>query len=209
MSHWTHVLGAVRVSPMGRTQPEKRYVLDTVLEHLPRVTGSEGDMEVWVTQGGGGEESCSCDEFDMRTDKATDWYGNRDRRHGMHRMDSDYLLTLSGNLRDREFDETFKELQRWLIRLAKRVPIYDLCIKLYAEYGNKTYVIDNGDSYFDMWEVPSWGKPDEEPNWCEYLMWKRWKDTPLPLEHIYKYYNDEEADEDVKEYYNRRKGNNK
>lgn len=35
MSWWTYVHGIVVVKPMGRTQAEKRYILDTVLEHLP------------------------------------------------------------------------------------------------------------------------------------------------------------------------------
>ena len=46
MSSWTYINGTVTVCPMGRTQPEKRYILETVLNHLPRVTGSGGDMDV-------------------------------------------------------------------------------------------------------------------------------------------------------------------
>ena len=46
MSFWTYLTGTVTVRPMGRTQAEKRYILDTVLEHLPLVTGSEKDMNV-------------------------------------------------------------------------------------------------------------------------------------------------------------------
>lgn len=53
MSYWTYVNGTVIVSPMGRTQAEKRYILDTVLSHLPRVIGSEGDMNVYVIQKSG------------------------------------------------------------------------------------------------------------------------------------------------------------
>lgn len=196
MSHWTHVIGTIRVSPMGRTQPEKRYILDTVLAHLPIVTGSEVDMEVFVTQGGGCSSSCSCDEFEMRTDKGKDWcYGLRVNRNGRFDMDEDYLLTLIGNLRDREFEQTFKEFQKWLIRLAKRVIVDEICVKIYAEYG-KEIIISDPKPYSDMWETPSWGNPDIEPNWCEYLMWKHWNNTPLPLELVYKYYNDDGADEE-------------
>lgn len=50
MSHWTYVSGLIRVSPTGRTQPEKRYVLETVLEHLPAVSGSEGYMDTYIIQ---------------------------------------------------------------------------------------------------------------------------------------------------------------
>lgn len=42
MSWWTYINGSIVVYPMGRTQPEKKYILDTVLAHLPLVTGSEG-----------------------------------------------------------------------------------------------------------------------------------------------------------------------
>lgn len=34
MSWWTYVHGTVVIRPMGRTQAEKRYILDTVLEHI-------------------------------------------------------------------------------------------------------------------------------------------------------------------------------
>ena len=50
MSYWTYINGTVTVSPIGRTQAEKRYVLDTVLSHLPVVTGSERDMNVYIIQ---------------------------------------------------------------------------------------------------------------------------------------------------------------
>ena len=34
MSHWTHINGMIKVTPLGRTQPEKRYILDTVIGAL-------------------------------------------------------------------------------------------------------------------------------------------------------------------------------
>ena len=40
MSWWTHIRGPVEVSVPGRTQAEIDYILQTVLDHLPRVTGS-------------------------------------------------------------------------------------------------------------------------------------------------------------------------
>ena len=53
MSYWTYLTGTVTVRPMGRTQAEKRYILDAVLEHLPLVTGSERGMNVYVIQKNG------------------------------------------------------------------------------------------------------------------------------------------------------------
>ena len=48
MSYWTKVNGNIVVEPMGDTQAEIRYVLDSVLEHLPIVSGSEGCMDVYI-----------------------------------------------------------------------------------------------------------------------------------------------------------------
>ena len=58
MSYWTYLTGTITVGVMGRTQAEKRYILDTVLDHLPRVTGSEGDMDIYVTQKNGHPHFC-------------------------------------------------------------------------------------------------------------------------------------------------------
>lgn len=63
MSSWTYVNGTIVVSPLGRTQHEKRYILETVLEHLPVVTGSEIDMEVYVIQKRGHNHTRYSDEF--------------------------------------------------------------------------------------------------------------------------------------------------
>ena len=49
MSNWTYVMGQIIVAPMGRTQNEKEYILKTVLDHLPLVTGSEEDMQVYIS----------------------------------------------------------------------------------------------------------------------------------------------------------------
>ena len=60
MSWWTYINGTITVEPMGRTQAEKRYILETVLNHLPIVTGSERDMEVHIIQKDGHNSSSSC-----------------------------------------------------------------------------------------------------------------------------------------------------
>lgn len=63
MSSWTYINGTITAEPLGRTQAEKRYILETVLNHLPRVTGSKGDMDVYIIQKNGYNSSLSHDEF--------------------------------------------------------------------------------------------------------------------------------------------------
>ena len=41
MSSWTYVRGMIRVDPIGESTTEKEFVVHTVLDHLPPVTGSE------------------------------------------------------------------------------------------------------------------------------------------------------------------------
>lgn len=177
MSSWTYVKGMVYVSPMGRTQAETRYILDTVLEHLPIVSGSECDMNVYVVQPKGHNSSSSCDEFGYETNNLVDRYGSKSRKSGWLNTQTTYILVLDGNLRDREFEQTYRELQKFLCRLAKRVSVDRIMVEVSG--WNKSMLIDDSDAYYDMFERPSWscineGVADEDKssNWCEYLMWK-------------------------------------
>ena len=166
MSMWTYINGTITVEPMGRTQPEKRYILDTVLDHLPRVTGSEGDMEVYVIQRKGHDTSCSCDEFGMRTNNLTDWYGDKSRERGMLRVQDKYLLVLKASLRDRTFEETKREFMKWLCRLSKRVMVTKILVQVEGDYYGSMLINDGVGKFYEMFETPTWaqdGKEEKEP----------------------------------------------
>ena len=111
MSSWTYINGTVTVCPMGRTQPEKRYILETVLNHLPRVTGSGGDMDVYIIQKNGYNGLCSCDEFGEVTNNLVDKYGYKSRSRGCLRTQDEYILVVNAALRDREFEEIYRDLK--------------------------------------------------------------------------------------------------
>lgn len=172
MSSWTYITGTIVVSPMGRTQHEKTYILNTVLDHLPRVTGSEGDMDIYINQKNGTNSSCSADEFGYCTNNLVDSYGNKSQRNGWLRTQDEYILTIDASLRDREFSETLKEFNNWLCRLAKRLGIEDILVKIRG-YEESVLIADKK-PYKDMFEYPSWstyGEKKSSENWCEYLMW--------------------------------------
>lgn len=48
MSNWTYVQGLIELDVPGRTQAEKNYILQTVIDHLPKVTGSEKPINEWI-----------------------------------------------------------------------------------------------------------------------------------------------------------------
>ncbi len=197
MSWWTYINGTITVEPMGRTQAEKRYILETVLNHLPIVTGSERDMEVHIVQKDGDNEGCSCDEYGDRTNNLVNRYDGHDYRTGWLRMQREYMLVITASLRDRHFEETFKEFNKWLNRLAKRVSILDVLVRVH-DYEKEYLFNDKCDvrsPYYQMEEYPSWSKAsDGEPCWAEHLMWDRAKGSSYPIMLAYKYFEDPEND---------------
>ena len=205
MSNWCYITGTITASPIGRTQAEKRYILDTVLAHLPIVSGSEKDMDVYVIQKNGHNSSSSHDEFGERTNNLVDWYGNRTRSRGMLRMQDEYILVVNAALRDREFNQTYREFIKWLVRLGKRVMVDNILVKI-GGYDKvaviKDYCVQNEkysyqNVFLNLFEGTSWVKKDGEVNWCEYMLYPRAKDSDYPMMLAYKYFNDEENDKEV------------
>lgn len=140
MSMWTYVNGVITVSPAGRTQAEKTYILQTIIDHLPKVTGSEGDMDIYIVQKKGCNRSSNYDEFDEYV--------------GDFQIQDSYMLILEGSLRDRLYEQTFKELNNFLNRLAERLRVQDILVKL-KDY-DKEYIFKDYKPYFKMYEEPSW-----------------------------------------------------
>lgn len=205
MSDWCYIQGTITVSPIGRTQAEKRYILDTVLAHLPIVTGSGRDMNVYVIQKNGHNNLCSCDEFGERTNNLTDSYGNRTRNRGMLRTQDEYILVVDATLRDREFNQTYREFMKWLVRLGKRVMIDNVLVQI-SGYDKSTIIKDyrvQNEKYsyqnvfLNLFEDTSWVKEDGEVNWCEYMLYPRAKNSDYPMMLAYKYFNDKENDKEV------------
>lgn len=162
-------------------------------------------MDVYVIQKNGHNSSCYCDEFGERTNNLTDWYGDRTRSRGMLCTQDEYILVVDAALRDREFDETYREFIKWLVRLGKRVMINNILVKI-SGYDKSTiikdYPVQNKkysyqSVFFNLFEGTSWVKEDGEVNWCEYMLYPRAKDSNYPMMLAYKYFNDKENDKEV------------
>lgn len=190
MSYWTYITGVIEVSTLGRTQPEMRYILDTVLEHQPDVTGSESNMKVHVLQSFGHNMSSSHNEF---LEPACFRVGGE--RDGIIHMQSQYFLVLEAKLRDRMFSETLREFNKWINRLAKRVFVDDILVRVSGQ--DREFIFNNAEPYSHMFEGPSWCSDDGEPAWSEYLMWSQMKNSYYPMMLGYKYINDPENDAEV------------
>ena len=136
MSYWTHVYGTIRLHVPGMTQRHKDFIVDEVLRHLPKVTGTEGNMRVCVMQEPGHSGSRFHDEFGIKLKKAED-------------MQDIYLLTISAALRDRFFNQTLREFVAWLCRLSKRLWVVDILVSVYDSL--ESYMFDNPEPFASMY----------------------------------------------------------
>lgn len=77
---------------------------------------------------------------------------------------SRYFLVLDRSLRDRCYEETFKELNKFLNRLAKRICIESMYVDLLGTFPQSHIFTNKNDCYGKMFE-------NDNP-WYNYLMWE-------------------------------------
>lgn len=121
MSNWTYISGQVTVVPSGQGNHAKRFVLEEVLEHLPRVPGSEGPMSWHIIQKHGHDSSANVDEFGIRTNLS---------ERGWWETQTTYIVVLEGALRDTYYEDTLKAFVKWLNRLSKRIWVEDMLVRV-------------------------------------------------------------------------------
>lgn len=76
-------------------------------------------------------------------------------------MQTEYLITVYGDLRDTFFEETLKSFMKWINRLAKRVYVDEVNVKIYNCYYKKSEYykeinIDLSGHNQDFDDVQSW-----------------------------------------------------
>lgn len=202
MSNWSYIRGTVLVSVPGRTDAEIEYIIRTVLEHMPRVMGSERDMEVHYVKLNSYSGSLSCDEYGMHTNNLKDVFYDTKSKHGCLKTHSYYSIVLNGALRDVGISNANKQLCNFLCRLAKRLDVSSIVIKVTECYTDRVILYTNSKPFSDMYEYPSWSNEKTDDGrrsvaWWEHLMWDPYKDEWQPINHLYKYFRDPEVDKEM------------
>lgn len=116
MSIWSHVHGIVEVDTFGQTNAEAMYFAQTVVDHLPRIDGSEGPVEYYLNLKNGYNCSSNADENRKFTNLYTSSSYFRSIEH-----QSCVIITLQGDLRDCTFEETLKRTTTVLNRLSRHL----------------------------------------------------------------------------------------
>ena len=181
MSSWTYIVGNISVRMMEKTDEEAEYILKTVLKHLPKVCGSERDMEVKVVNSDVITGWSSHDEFQAWTDKS----GFDEHQ--------EFNIIINAYLRDTFFDETHRAFIKWLTRLAKRLPIDDGVVKISDGWGDNIAMV-NCHPFETLYE-------SGEENWANYMRWRYYDNYRYPKELLEKYWPEvfEEENEEEKE----------
>lgn len=174
------ISGIITVGVIGRTQLEKRYILETVLDHLPGIYGFFGnEMKTHVIKKNGATNHSWENEFGQYIGKSCF-------------MQDFYMIVIEGQHRDMvcTIDEAHKNFQKWIRRLARRLYVEDVLVKLtqyYNELIEKEILVTNeNNQYKNMFEKYSW-VDSKSKNWSEYLLWNHNKyEMPDMLKQYYK-----------------------
>ena len=155
MSYWTYVMGVIEVDTCARSDAEAMYLAQTVVSHLPRITGSERNAEFYFSRPNEYYSSSTVDEFNRPSNLYDDRYFR------MFTTQEKVLITIHGNLRDRTFKETLREATRMLARLSSRLWVRECLVRVRSDMG-ETFVFDN----------PKWLCEREITDWARSLLWK-------------------------------------
>lgn len=155
MSCWTYVSGVIEVDTFARSDAEAIYLAQTVVNHLPRITGSERNVEYHLSRPSGYYVSSNVDEFDQHSNLYDD------RHFRMFTTQDRILITIHGNLRDRMFKQTLRETTKMLSRLSSRLWVLNCLVRVKSDM-DETFIFDN----------PEWVRCREITDWASSLLWK-------------------------------------
>lgn len=158
MSSWTYVSGLIEVDTFAQTDAEAIFKAQTVVEHLPRITGSEDAAHfVVVPMPGWHNQSSGLDELGHFSDLGDKHYSGR---WNPFHSQSGVLLALHGSLRDRWFEQTLHETTKCLTRLASRLHVRDCLVRVSGF--DRQYIFDSPDWIRQM---PNGGWKDRLVDW--------------------------------------------
>ena len=149
MSYWTHVFGTIKVEPLGYSDHAREFVLKTLLDHMPEVSGSEGPMRIEVAKSQYQTLFSTSDEFGQEAKGRRSFFGQT----------AAFFITVYGNLRDRMFDQTKGEFDTWLEELARRTRVREIMVRVTSDCGDEQNYLDAA-PYYDMFCVPSYKRDD-------------------------------------------------
>ena len=144
MSCWTHITACLSVeTDMLRKKPELKREIQKIIRQGPKITGSERNADIFVNVPSGYNwfisydcEHCKYKEtlrtitIDGKKGQECDGPENYDCSN---EYQSDVVISIQGDLRDREFKDTKEEFENFLKYLQERFHIRNYTYKIEGE----------------------------------------------------------------------------
>lgn len=143
MSMWTHITACLSVETgiIDTKSNLKKYVLSDLKKNAPKITGSEGNADVFVNVQSGHNffTSYDCEHCKYQdtlrdvTDEDGTEYQECDAPDG-HKCSGDYqtcvTISIQGDLRDRAETETREEFEKFLAYVKDKYYIRDYAVNI-------------------------------------------------------------------------------
>ena len=136
---WVYVIGAIEVDTYAQTSAEAKYIIETVIRHLPKVHGGEGPVKISYCLKEGSNVSSNTDEFGRFSNLYDGSYFET------FEDQTKAIITLYGDLRHNDFEETKRDVSRLLARLAKRLDVYNCCVRVTDSFKNECIFTNRND----------------------------------------------------------------
>lgn len=127
MSNWTHITGTLYIETYKERKNIKKYA-EKILKNAPKITGSESDTDIFVNSLSGYNVSS------WKKDKNGDFLKYQTR----------VCITLAGDLRDREINQTEEEFNEFIKFIKDNFDIYYSSVAIYEDYSGeiRQYKVD-------------------------------------------------------------------
>lgn len=132
-----------------------------LLTTLPRITGSEGNTSYYVILPNGHNQRSSTDEYDQYSNLGEPQFYKRKYTYAF-KTQSQAIIIIDGDLRDRVLVQTYKEVIHVLNRIASRAAICSCLVNITDWHEEKTIVNPNYLLYSLDDELAEKEKKDEE-----------------------------------------------
>jgi len=153
MSIWSRVTGVIVAETISRSTAEAMYIAQTVVNHLPKIYGSEGCAKFYINALKGLNTSSNVDEFNKRSNLM-----QRENQWGLFEWQTKILITVEGSLRDASFQNTLRETTRMLSRLSSRLWVKSCLISVSSD--KKQFIFHD----------PDWIIKQELTDWVDHFI---------------------------------------
>ena len=144
MSLWCYVRGLIVADTFAEYTPAALYRAQCVVDHLPRISGSERDAQFYIaTKRGHNQTMFGWDELHQFSNLGGGRRGDR------FEAQSEVLISICGDLRDRWLPQTLPEVTKALARLASRLSI-DTCLVSVEDDCGQKFLFNNPKWLRDM-----------------------------------------------------------